>query len=162
MRWIVVAVGKLKEPFYRHGADEYLSRLQRYRQVSLVEVPDAAVRAGREPDALRQEADRIRQAAAGARLVALTERGQQLSTEELASRLETLEGQGGDLAFCIGGANGLDPEVERDAAWCLGLSTLPLPPQLARLVLLEQLYRVETLRKGEPYHRGGAPGGKAG
>ncbi|MBM3269642.1 MAG: 23S rRNA (pseudouridine(1915)-N(3))-methyltransferase RlmH [Candidatus Sericytochromatia bacterium] len=157
MRWIVVAVGRLKEPFFRQGADEYLARLGRYRQVKLVEVPDAPVRQGREADALRQQADRIRQAAGGAKIVALSERGEQLATDALAARLEILEGVGGDLCFAVGGANGLDPALERDAAWLLGLSRLTLPHQLARVVLLEQLYRVETVRRGEPYHRAGDP-----
>lgn len=152
-----MAVGKLKEPFYRQGAEEYLSRLQRYRPAKLVEVPDAPVRPGREADALKQEADKIRQACGGARIVALTERGESLTTGQLAARLESLEASGGDLAFVIGGANGLEPGLERSAAWKLSLSSLTLPHQLARVVLLEQLYRVESFRRGEPYHREGAP-----
>lgn len=153
-----MAVGKLKEPFYRQGAAEYLTRLQRYRPAKLVEVPDTTVRQGREADTLRQEADKIRAACGEARIVALTERGESLSTSQLGARLEALEAGGGDLAFVIGGANGLDRGLEEGASWRLSLSALTLPHQLARVVLLEQLYRVESLRRGEPYHREGAPG----
>ncbi len=152
-----MAVGKLKEPFYRQGAEEYIARLQRYRPARLVEVPDATVKPGREPAALRQEGEKIRQACGSARIVALTERGESLTTSLLAARLESLEATGGDLAFVIGGANGLEPELEEAATWKLSLSALTLPHQLARLVLLEQLYRVESFRRGEPYHREGAP-----
>lgn len=152
-----MAVGRLKEPFYRQGAEEYLARLQRYRPAKVVEVADAPVKAGREAEALRQEAERLRQACGNARIVALTERGESLTTRQLAARLEAQEAAGGDLAFVIGGANGLEPGLEREAAWKLSLSPLTLPHQLARVVLLEQLYRVESLRRGEPYHREGAP-----
>jgi 23S rRNA (pseudouridine1915-N3)-methyltransferase len=157
LRWIVVAVGKLKEPFYRQGAEEYLARLQRYRSVKFVEIPDAPVRPGREGEALRQEAGKIRTSCGEARVVALTERGESLTTSQLAARLESFEATGGDLAFVVGGANGLDQQIEQSATWRLALSALTLPHQLARVVLLEQLYRVESLRRGEPYHREGAP-----
>jgi 23S rRNA (pseudouridine1915-N3)-methyltransferase len=158
LRWIVVAVGKLKEAHYRDGTAEYLARLARSRPFKLVEIADSVVKPGREAAALREEAERIRKACNGARIVALTERGEQVSTAQLAAKLEAQEALGGDLAFVIGGANGLDVEVERGAAWQLALSALTLPHQLARVVLLEQLYRVETMRRGEPYHRAGTVG----
>ncbi|MBM3274450.1 MAG: 23S rRNA (pseudouridine(1915)-N(3))-methyltransferase RlmH [Candidatus Sericytochromatia bacterium] len=158
MRWILVAVGKLKDAHYRDGAAEYLARLARSRPFKLVEISDAPVKPGREAAALREEAERIRLACGGARIVALTERGEQLSTSQLAAKLGAQEALGGDLAFVIGGANGLEGDLERGADWQLALSALTLPHQLARVVLLEQLYRVETMRRGEPYHRAGTVG----
>lgn len=154
MRWIVVAVGRLKETHYRDGVAEYLGRIARSRPISLFEIPEDDGSGGRERDAMRREAERIRQASGRARIVALTEHGNTLSTVAFASRLEALETQGGDLAFVLGGPNGLDPDLERDAAWRLSLSPMTLPYQLARLVLLEQLYRADSIRRGEPYHRG--------
>ncbi len=153
MRWIVIATGRLREPFYREACAEYLGRLQRQRSVTAIEIDEVPPRAGDVQRAARLEAERLRKAAGPARIVALTERGEALSTERFAARLEDLERGPGDLAFVLGGPAGLDPELERSATWRLALSSLTLPYQLARLVLLEQLYRAETLRRNEPYHR---------
>jgi len=85
--------------------------------------------------------------------VALDERGKQLSTPELAQWLGKQQQGGKDLAFVIGGDEGLSDEVRARAALVLSLSRFTLPHRLARLVLMEQLYRVFTLLRGESYHR---------
>lgn len=154
MKWTVIGVGRLKEPFYRDGCAEYLGRLQRKRAVACLEVEEVAPKAGDSTRSTRAEGERLRKLAGNARIVALTERGDLLSTQDLARRLEQFEREPQDLAFLLGGPDGLDPDLERAADWRLSLSPLTLPYQLARLVLLEQLYRVESLRRREPYHRG--------
>lgn len=154
MKWSVVAVGRVKESFYREAIAEYAGRLKRYRPLDLIEVPEERLIPGREAQVMRAEADRLRAACKGSEIIALTERGAQLTTAQLAQKLEAFEAQGiASLSFVLGGPQGLDAELERDARWKLGLSPLTLPYQLARLVLLEQLYRCETLRRGEPYHK---------
>lgn len=154
MKWSIVAVGRVKESFYREAIAEYASRLKRYRPISLIEVPEERLIPGREAQVMRAEAERIRAACKGAVIIALTERGDQLTTMQLAQKLESFEAQAiPALAFVLGGPQGLDAELERDARWNMGLSALTLPYQLARLLLLEQLYRCETLRRGEPYHK---------
>lgn len=154
MKWAIVAVGRIKESFYRDAIAEYAGRLKRYRPLELIEVPEERLVPGREAQVMRAEAERIRAACKGAEIIALTERGAQVSTVQLAQKLEAFETQAiPAMAFVLGGPQGLDPDLEREARWQLGLSALTLPYQLARLVLLEQLYRCETLRRGEPYHK---------
>jgi 23S rRNA (pseudouridine1915-N3)-methyltransferase len=84
--------------------------------------------------------------------VALTEEGQALGSVQLAERLR--DSGSGRLAFVIGGADGLAPRLKQRAAWTLSLSPLTFPHELARLLLLEQLYRAQTILQGGPYHRG--------
>jgi 23S rRNA (pseudouridine1915-N3)-methyltransferase len=87
-----------------------------------------------------------------ARVVAMVIDGRPRSSEELASFVETHAAQGTDLAFVIGGADGIPAEIVAKAHDTLSLSRMTLPHRLARLVLCEQLYRAMTIRKGEPYH----------
>jgi 23S rRNA (pseudouridine1915-N3)-methyltransferase len=111
-------------------------------------MPDADIRAA--------EAERImKRVPATAELVALTRGGTAWDSVELARELESRAVHGtGDVAFVIGGALGLGEEVLRSARLRLRLSDFTLPHDLARLVLLEQLYRAGTIVRGEPYHKG--------
>lgn len=89
----------------------------------------------------------------GARLVALDERGRDFSTVQFARQLEAWRQDGDPLAFLIGGPDGLDAELKREAHVLLRLSALTLPHALAQVLLCEQLYRAATLLAGHPYHR---------
>ncbi len=154
MKWSIVAVGKVKEAYYRDAIADYLGRLKHYRAIALHEVPEEKLVPGREAQVMRREAERIESACPPGLRIALTERGARVTTAELAAKLAQFEGQGAShLSFVLGGPQGLDPEFVRGAAWELSLSPLTFPYQLARLVLVEQLYRCETLRRGEPYHK---------
>lgn len=154
MKWSVVAVGRVKESWYRDAIAEYHGRLQRYRPVSLIEVPEERLIPGREQVVMRKEAERIDAACPSGLRIALTERGARVTTTQLADKLAQFEGQGvPHLSFVLGGPQGLDPDFVRSCQWELSLSPLTFPYQLARLVLVEQLYRCETLRRGEPYHK---------
>ena len=141
MRIRVIAVGKLKEAHYREAVDEYLGRLRRYATVEEVEVKDGEA-------ALRKALP------ARAHVVALTIDGRARSSEDLAARLEELAGRVPEVAFVIGGADGIPQAVVADAQETLSLGRMTLPHRLARLVLVEQIYRAMTIRKGEPYHHG--------
>ena len=155
MRWTVLAFGKLKEPYWQASQAEYLKRLQPYRPVTMTELQDERVDAGQEARARDREGERVlEQIKPGAYVIAMWERGEQLSSEALSEKLSKLDHEGhGEAVFVIGGANGLAQAVLDRADWKLGLSRLTLPHQLARVVLVEQLYRAERIRRGEPYHK---------
>ncbi len=146
MRFKVIAVGRVKEPTIRAAIDEYAKRLGHYAPVSEVEVKDGA-------------GPQVSQAIAkvlGPRdyVVALTIDGTMRSSEELASRLDVLANRAVDVAFLIGGADGLPGELVKRADETLSFSRMTFPHRIARLLLMEQLYRAMTIRKGEPYHHG--------
>jgi 23S rRNA (pseudouridine1915-N3)-methyltransferase len=149
----LLAVGKDRSGLYAPAVAEYVARLSRQLRFELVELPEARKHADT-PRAREEEGATIL-----ARLdprdhvVALDERGKEYGSVELARRLEGWLGAGRDLAFVIGGADGLAAPVLERAAEKLALSRLTLAHRLARLVLVEQLYRAMTIVRGEPYHK---------
>lgn len=153
-RATVVAVGKPKG-WSADGADDYLRRLRRYFPIEVVEVPEEDMNRRNRQEVLSAEAGRLlKRVSAGAHVVALDrERGKEFSSEKLARKLESLGVAGrGNVAFVVGGPLGLAPEVSgrADEVWSLGPMTLP--HALARVVLLEQLYRAVKISRGEKYH----------
>ncbi|MBE0476630.1 MAG: 23S rRNA (pseudouridine(1915)-N(3))-methyltransferase RlmH [Coriobacteriia bacterium] len=154
MRLTVVAVGKLKERWWREAAEEYLKRMRPYADVRVVDVPDADLSRD-EARGVRAEGDAVLRALPPASsVVALDIGGRALSSEGLAAWLEERMGTGRpEVAFVLGGAAGLAPEVLARAEERLSLSPMTLPHQMARVVLLEQLYRAFRIVRGEPYHR---------
>ncbi|MBX3142318.1 MAG: 23S rRNA (pseudouridine(1915)-N(3))-methyltransferase RlmH [Trueperaceae bacterium] len=151
MRYRIVAVGKTKSPFAKDGAKRYLELLGRLAPADLVEVKES-----RATEVTRRQAEDGERllAAADGYVVALDERGTALSSTGLAEAVTRLETSGiSRISVLIGGADGHSPALraEADASW--RLSDLTLPHELALLVLLEQLYRAETIRAGHPYHR---------
>lgn len=150
----IVAVGKLRS-FYREACDEYVSRLQRYTTFREIEVREE----GREPGmAARQshEAARIEAKLPDppVTLVALTRHGELWSSADLARELERWLLAARPVAFLIGGSFGLAPRLVNasTARWSIG--ALTLPHELARVVVVEQIYRAFTMLRGEPYHKG--------
>jgi 23S rRNA (pseudouridine1915-N3)-methyltransferase len=85
--------------------------------------------------------------------IALDERGKDLSTQDLANQLSNWRQDGKDIALLIGGADGLDAELKKEAASMIRLSSMTLPHAMARVLLVEQLYRAWTILQGHPYHR---------
>jgi 23S rRNA (pseudouridine1915-N3)-methyltransferase len=140
MRYRVVAVGRMKDAALRAACDEYLGRLRHYARIEELEVKDEARLLGAIPE--------------DARLVALSRGGRPWTSTELAEQTERWEMDGADIAFGIGGAEGLPEPVLRRAHRVWSLSPLTFPHELARVILYEQLYRAYTIRRGEPYHRG--------
>ncbi|TDB38735.1 MAG: 23S rRNA (pseudouridine(1915)-N(3))-methyltransferase RlmH [Actinobacteria bacterium] len=154
MRITLIAVGRLKEPYWRDAAAEYLKRLRPYATIDIVEVPDRDVTAD-ERGALKVEAEGILRAVPdGAHVVVLEIGGRQMSSEGFSAWLELAGVEGrSSVAFILGGAAGLDASVLARANERLSLGAMTLPHQLARVVLLEQLYRGFRIMRGEPYHR---------
>ena len=151
----LVAVGRVKQGAIRESCEEYAGRIRRYDGLTIDEVKEA-----RRPE---HEADRARQMEGESLLrlfsgtdvvVALTRAGQPISSAQLADRLREWRDAARSVTFVLGGTFGLSAEVLKRADWQMSLSTLTLPHDVARLVLLEQLYRAHTILRGEPYHKG--------
>ena len=136
----VLAVGKVRRGWIQEGVDLYRKRLP---GLEIVELRDSTP---------QKEADAIQSALRpGERLIALMEEGDTLASIPFARRLERY---GSDrLAFVIGGADGLTDELKAKAAWKLSLSPMTFPHELARLMLIEQLFRAQAILQGSPYHR---------
>jgi len=154
----IVAVGKLRTDYYQAGCADYAARLARHFPARTIEVKDAPRRTRDRADPARARATEgraLRRAIPdGAVAVALDERGRSWDSRGLARWLGARRDSGvREIAFVVGGPDGLDDEVRTasDRVWSLG--PLTLPHELARLVLLEQLYRSATLLAGVPYHR---------
>jgi 23S rRNA (pseudouridine1915-N3)-methyltransferase len=153
IRLSIVAVGRLKEQHWRAAADEYAKRLRPYAAVKVAEVQDRDISRGT-AQAMAAEADDILRALPkDAYIVALDEGGTERRSTELASWLDDLAVRGvSHVAFVVGGSAGLDGRIADLARERFALSRMTLPHQLARVVLLEQLYRAFRISRGEPYH----------
>lgn len=154
MRVTLVAVGKLRDPDLRSAIAGYMRKLDHYVKLTVVETPDA--RRAREAPAVRaEEAGPILRALEDqAECVALSREGEARTSRELAKMLGEWQMTGRNAIFVIGGAFGLDSSVLDRCHRHLSLSSMTFPHELARLVLLEQLYRAGTILRGEPYHKG--------
>jgi 23S rRNA (pseudouridine1915-N3)-methyltransferase len=152
----VIAVGRIKSTFLREACETYQERTGRYTKLHVREVRDAGRSDRNAAQARDIEGDAVLKALpSGVHLVALTRAGRMASSNALAESLATWQQTRGAVAFVIGGAHGLHERVLDRADSLLSLSEFTLPHELARLVLLEQLYRAHTILRGEPYHKGG-------
>ena len=152
MQLTLLAVGKLR-PALRQAADEYLKRLRRYATVRELEVREA----GKAPNAevgRRIEGAHLRERIPeGARVIVLNRSGRGWSSHDLARRLDVWRLASTPVALVLGGSHGLDPELVTEAHEQWSLGPLTLPHELARVVVMEQLYRAWTILRGEPYHK---------
>lgn len=159
MKITLVTVGKIKENYLRDAVAEYVKRLGKYCKLEVIETagektPDHASETVEE--AIRaKEAERIlRYIREDAFVITLEILGKQLSSEELAKKIETLGVQGkSHIIFVIGGSIGLGKEVLERSDFALSFSKMTFPHQLMRVILLEQVYRSFRIINGEPYHK---------
>ena len=154
MKLRLICVGK-PASFHRAAIDEYGKRIGRYLPLETIELKEEKGGRKPDPDYIRsREGERIlERIAPRSFVIVLDERGQALSSEGVAELLNTHMVEGtSELALIIGGAYGLSPEVKRQGDLRLSLSAMTLPHQLARMLLLEQLYRGLTILRNEPYH----------
>jgi len=153
-RATIVAVGALKG-WAANGADDYLKRLRRYFPAEIVEVREEDLNRLSPEEVLATEGRRLlKRLPTGAYAVALDrERGEPLASEKLARQLSSLGLSGkSHIAFVVGGPLGLSPEVLKRADALVSFGPITLPHALARVVLLEQLYRAAKIDRGEKYH----------
>ena len=156
MRLGILAVGNKLPDWVAKGCAEYIKRMPRELPLSVVEVKPEPRGSKTREQLLAAEKSRLQAALNGfSRVVVLDERGTDLTTVKLAQRLEDWMREGGDTAFIIGGADGIDEELKQRADAMIRLSSLTLPHAMARLVLCEQLYRAVSVVKNHPYHREG-------
>ena len=153
-RVTLLCVGKLKEKFYAEAAAEYVKRLARYCRLSIVELPEE--RLPENPSRAQIEAALAKEAelppASG--LIALCVEGREWSSEELARRIEAWANAGEkQLVFLIGGSFGLHESVKAQAVEKLSMSPMTFPHHLARVMLLEQIYRAYQINAGTRYHK---------
>jgi 23S rRNA (pseudouridine1915-N3)-methyltransferase len=147
-------VGKDRSGLFEPAVREYASRLAHYTRFELIELPEAGGKKGRGVDAKAAEAEALLSRRKPQDwLVALDERGSQLGSVELSQYIGRAQGSARDLLFAIGGDEGLDERVRQAADLVLSLSRMTMPHRLARVVLVEQIYRAFTILKGEPYHK---------
>ena len=133
---------------------EYLKRMPREATVEIVEIKPDKRAAGKNAEVVQEaEAKRILEVLGKDYLIALDERGQEVTTRQLAERMTAWLGGGRDVALVVGGADGLHPDLKVRAVWLWGLSKLTLPHGMVRVLLAEQLYRAWTVINHHPYHR---------
>lgn len=155
----LICVGKLKEAFWVSACAEYLKRLGAYAKVSVREVADVdPARAGGERAAVEREGEAVLAALAACpartHAVLLAIDGRRRSSEDFAAHLEELAVGGvSDVAFIIGGSCGVSDAVRAAATETLSFGPITLPHNLARVVLLEQIYRAFRIIRHEPYHK---------
>ena len=154
MRLLLLAAGTRLPAWVNEGCEEYASRLRGDYRLELKEIQLGHRGSGATAQSIAKEGTRMMAALpAGAYVVALQVRGRAMSSEQLAAFLQARALEGRPLAFCIGGPEGLAPEVDARADYKWSLSALTLPHGLARVMVAEALYRAVSILKGHPYHR---------
>lgn len=146
MRLTIISVGHKMPDWVATATQDYVKRMPTDCSIEIKEI---------KPD-LSPAKEAIKIAAAipkGARVIALDERGKDQTTQQLATQLTNWRQEGIDIAFLIGGADGLDASLKENAQALWRLSSLTLPHAMARVLLVEQLYRAWTILQGHPYHR---------
>lgn len=155
----VLCVGKLKERFYQEAAAEYVKRLGRHCKLDVVELPESRLPEDPSPGeiqrALAAEAAAIREKLPrGGAVIALCIEGKPCSSVELSRRMQELAVSGkSQLTFLIGGSVGLAEDLKRQADWRLSMSPMTFPHHLARIMLLEQIYRACQIAAATKYHK---------
>lgn len=150
----VIALGHRMPAWVTAGWNDYARRMPREFALQLVELKPEPRASGKSvPQILAAEGERIAQAAKGAEVIALDERGKPWTTRLLADHLARWRDDAATAAFVIGSADGLADSVKRGASAVVSLSALTLPHGMVRVIVAEQLYRAVSLLAGHPYHR---------
>lgn len=155
----IITVGKLKEKYLKLGIDEFKKRLSKYCKLEIIELDDEKAPenlSDKEMEMIKDKEGKkiLGKVKGNSYVIALAIDGKNLSSEELASTIESLGVRGNShITFVIGGSLGLSDEVLDRADYKLSFSKMTFPHQLMRLILLEQVYRAFRINKGEPYHK---------
>jgi 23S rRNA (pseudouridine1915-N3)-methyltransferase len=155
MQLVIAAVGHRMPSWIETGFQEYAKRMPPECRIELREIKPIDRSGGRTAEtAMAQERVRIEAVIPkGSTLVALDERGRDLTTVQLSTHLSQWQQYGRDVTFVIGGADGLDPALKQRAGMLLRISSLTLPHGMVRVLLAEQLYRAWSITQNHPYHR---------
>lgn len=152
MRIKIIGVGKLKEKYLREAVAEYAKRLTAYAKIKFIEVSDER---DEDPGAIKKEGDSIlKNLKEGEHVIALVINGLEKDSVEFSKMLQKLGVHGiSDIAFVIGGSNGLHEDVLKRADIQLSFSKMTFPHQLMRVILMEQIYRAYKISEGGKYHK---------
>jgi 23S rRNA (pseudouridine1915-N3)-methyltransferase len=155
MKLIIVSVGHKTPDWITTGFNEYAKRMPREAKIELLEIrPEPRTTGKTTAQILEAEAQRILSALPQNCLrIAMDERGIQPTTRQLSAQMQDWMREGRDVAFIIGGADGLDVSVKQAAHQLMALSALTLPHAMVRVLLAEQLYRAHSMMHNHPYHR---------
>ena len=155
----IICIGKLKEKYWTDAIAEYSKRLSRYCTLEIIELkearlPDKASPADEENVKLEEGRSILKAIKDGTYVITLEILGKQLTSPELADKIQTLSIEGkSNVAFIIGGSLGLSAEVSKRADYKLSFSRMTFPHQMMRVILLEQVYRAFTINEGSKYHK---------
>lgn len=140
----ILAVGRIKEPYFRQGMEEYAKRIRTFVKFEMVEIKDSTKEA---------EGEKLLQHAQNAYCIALHGGGKQLSSEAFAALLKKIQQEQKEICFLIGSEKGLSEAVLRKSNLNLSLSSMTFLHEMTRLILIEQLYRAITINRGMGYHK---------
>lgn len=159
MKITIVAVGKLKEKYLKEAVSEYSKRLSRFTEIEIIEVDDEytpdSLSVAQESQVKKKEAERLlKRVKQGSYVVLLDLAGEQTTSSGFSAKLENVMLSGNShITFIIGGSLGLDQSLIKVADYRLCLSKMTYPHQLARVILMEQIYRAFKIIKNETYHK---------
>ncbi|MFJ5445944.1 23S rRNA (pseudouridine(1915)-N(3))-methyltransferase RlmH [Methylobacillus methanolivorans] len=154
MKLRIISVGHKMPDWVQSACNEYTKRMPREMSVDIVEIKPDKRASGKNAEVVQEaEAKRILEAAGRDYLVALDERGQEVTTLQLADKMRGWMESGRDVSLVIGGADGLHDSLKRQADWLWSLSKLTMPHGMVRVMLSEQLYRGLSVINNHPYHR---------
>lgn len=152
MNITVICIGKLKEKFFKDACDEYIKRLGRYGKITIKELAEVQGNSGQ--DAVKEGQAIIKVLPKGAYIIPLCIEGTEVSSPRLAKKISDLSISGtSEIAFIIGGSDGLSDEVKQKGDFLLSFSPMTFPHQLMRVILLEQIYRAFTIIENTSYHK---------
>ncbi|MFZ9139600.1 MAG: 23S rRNA (pseudouridine(1915)-N(3))-methyltransferase RlmH [Bacilli bacterium] len=153
----LITVGTIKEPYLKAGIQEFEKRLERFVQLTTIEIPESISKQDHSDSvikALEIDAKLIKQAIPSqSYVIALDIQGKTFKSQELAKQIDSIQQKNSHIVFIIGGSNGLDDSIRNLAKEMWSFSPLTFPHQLFRLIFLEQIYRSMTILKGHPYHK---------
>ena len=136
----IIAIGKIRKQWIQEGIEMYLKRLP---GLKVIEIKDSTQR--KEENAIKEFLKK------NETLITLNENGKSFTSQEFSTKIINCQNQ--NITFAIGGASGFSPSLNDSASWQLSLSPLTFPHEIARLLLIEQLYRAKTISQGGPYHK---------
>jgi len=148
----IICIGKLKENYLKQAEEEYLKRLKKYTTIELIELSDSSV--DDEKIALEKEKDQIlKHIKPKEYLITLEIEGKELSSIELADKIDKTLITNSDITFIIGGSYGIHPSIKQLSNYKLSFSKMTFPHQLFRILLLEQIFRSYKILNNEKYHK---------
>lgn len=158
LRVKLIVLGKLKEKYWADAANEYIKRLSGYCKIEVCEIKDLPVpenpgESEIETVLLKESEEITKQIGSIKNVVSLCIEGKIISSEELSEMLGAAEMNGGSIAFIIGSSHGLHDKIKNMSEKRISFSKMTFPHQMARIMLLEQLYRGFKIKKGENYHK---------